>query len=329
MLETTNARSGPYVSSGSNTEYPFYFPVLSHLHLAVYKDGERQAVNQYGTTHTTDGGSIRFHTPPAAGSLVAIVRDVPITQVVDLQNNTAFLPEVIEMALDRLTMICQQIREILSRTLTVPPTEDMDQLFELFMSIPDEAAAAASSAAAAAQSAITAAQHASSALASRVAAATSAAAAALNSQISRTVTSLPTSPIAGQLVRLTTADATAKAAPGAYMHDGVGWTCVSYESSYALGNLGATPSLTLIPGASYTATVDAKVTSFAVAFTRPGLCSITLTNASTLDVAQPTMADRTSKLLAEAAWDGAATALSRCLLEDDGTYLIASAGGLE
>ena len=331
MLETTNARSGPYVASGSGTEYPFYFPVLSPLHLAVYKDGERQAVNQYGTTHTTNGGSVTFHTPPAAGSLVAIVRDVPITQVVDLQNNTAFLPEVIEMALDRLTMICQQIREILSRTLTVPPTEDMDmdQLFELFMSIPDEAAAAASSAAAAAQSAITAAQHASSALASRVAAATSAAAAALNSQISRTVTSLPTSPIAGQLVRLTTADATAKAAPGAYMHDGVGWTCVSYESSYALGNLGATPSLTLIPGASYTATVNAEITTFTVAFTRPGLCSITLTNASTLDVAQPTMADRTSKLLAEAAWDGAATALSRCLLEDDGTYLIASAGGLE
>ena len=51
--------------------------------------------------------------------------------------------------------------------------------------------------------------------------------------------------------------------------------------------------------------------------TRPGLASITLTNADTLAVAQPAMDGRTSKLLAEAAWDGAgaATALSKALLE--------------
>ena len=65
-----------------------------------------------------------------------------------------------------------------------------------------------------------------------------------------------------------------------------------------------------------------------MAFTRPGLCSITLTNATEYAVAQPVMDGRTSKLLAEAAWDGAATALSKALLEDDGTYIIVSAGGL-
>lgn len=142
------------------------------------------------------------------------------------------------------------------------------------------------------------------------------------------VTALPETPIAGQLVRLTTADDTAKAAPGVYMHDGVGWTCISYESAYALGNLGATPSLSLIPGAAYTATVDAEITTFTVAFNRPGLCSITLTNAGELAVAQPVMSGRTSKLLAAGAWDGAATTLAKALIEDDGTYLIASAGGL-
>ncbi len=142
------------------------------------------------------------------------------------------------------------------------------------------------------------------------------------------VATLPTVPTTGQLVRLTTADDTAKASPGVYMHDGVGWTCISYAAPYALGNLGATPSLSLIPGAAYTATVNAEITSFTVAFTRPGLASITLTNAGTLAVAQPAMAGRTSKLLAEGAWDGAATALSKALIEDDGTYIIVSAGGL-
>ena len=144
----------------------------------------------------------------------------------------------------------------------------------------------------------------------------------------RTVTALPETPIAGQMIRLTTADDDAKAAPGIYSHDGTGWTCISYESAYDLGNLGATPSLTLIPGASYTATVNAEVTSFTATFTRPGLASITLTNATEYAIAQPAMDGRTSKLLADGAWDGAATALSKALLEDDGVYMVVSAGGL-
>ena len=142
------------------------------------------------------------------------------------------------------------------------------------------------------------------------------------------VATLPTVTVAGQMIRLTAADDAAKAAPGVYMHDGVGWTCISYEAAYALGNLGATPTLALIPGAAYTATVNVEITSFTVAFTRPGLCSITLTNVGTLAVAQPSMTGRTSKLLAEGAWDGVATALSKALIEDDGTYLVVSAGGL-
>jgi hypothetical protein len=144
----------------------------------------------------------------------------------------------------------------------------------------------------------------------------------------RAVTTLPSTPVAGQMIRLTDADDAAKAAPGVYMHDGVGWTCISYATAYALGNLGATPTLALIPGAAYTANVDAEITSFTVAFSRPGLCSITLTNAGTLAVAQPAMTGRTSKLLAEGAWDGATTALFKALIENDGTYIIVSAGGL-
>jgi hypothetical protein len=142
------------------------------------------------------------------------------------------------------------------------------------------------------------------------------------------VTALPSTPITGQLVRLTTADDATKAAPGIYTHDGDGWVCLNCKTPYDLGNLGATPSLSLIPGAAYTATVDAEIATFTVAFTRPGLASITLTNASEYAIAQPSMSGRTSKLLADGAWDGAATALSKALLEDDGTYIIASAGGL-
>ena len=140
--------------------------------------------------------------------------------------------------------------------------------------------------------------------------------------------SLLVAPEDGQIIKLITEDDELFAPAGLYFYDGDGWVCLNCKAPYAFGNLGATPSLSLIPGASYTATVDAEITSFTVAFTRPGLCSITLTNATEYAVAQPVMDGRTSKLLAEAAWDGAATALSKALLEDDGVYLVVSAGGL-
>lgn len=127
MLETTNARSGPYICDGTIREFDFDFPVIDPSHVAVYKDGERLESSAYGLETWPGGGRISLNAIPANGSRVAIVRDVPLLQDVDLQNNTAFLPEVIEAALDRLTMICQQLRETFSRTLTVPPTEDMDQ----------------------------------------------------------------------------------------------------------------------------------------------------------------------------------------------------------
>jgi len=130
--------------------------------------------------------------------------------------------------------------------------------------------------------------------------------------------------VTGQIVRLTAADGTALAPPGLYVHDGTGWLCLAYTAAYALGNLGATPSHTLIAGAEYTATVDQEITSWTLTMSRVGHVGLTLTNAGTAAVAQPTMAGRTQKLLETGAWDGAATALSLAVVEDDGTYLIAA-----
>lgn len=130
--------------------------------------------------------------------------------------------------------------------------------------------------------------------------------------------------VTGQIVRLTAADGTALAPPGLYVHDGTGWLCLAYTAAYALGNLGATPAHTLIAGASYTATVDQEVTGWTLTLSRPGAVGLTLANAGTAAVAQPAMGGRTAKLLVSGAWDGAATALSLAVVEDDGTYLIAA-----
>ena len=56
------------------------------------------------------GGTVTMDTPPAAGSRLYITLDVPTTQETDIQNNTPFLPEIVETALDKLTLICKQMQ---------------------------------------------------------------------------------------------------------------------------------------------------------------------------------------------------------------------------
>ena len=121
MITDSQAKAGPFVGDGMTTEYDFAFPALSADHIAVYVD-KVKITSGYTAALLPGGGRVTLDDPLPEGARLAIVRDVPFEQVVDLQNNTAFLPEVIETALDRLTMICQQLRESLSRAVTLPPT---------------------------------------------------------------------------------------------------------------------------------------------------------------------------------------------------------------
>lgn len=140
-----------------------------------------------------------------------------------------------------------------------------------------------------------------------------------------TVASLPAEPVTGTFYRLTTADATAKAAPGVYRWNGSGWVCESYDAVYDLGTLGATPSLALIPGAAYIATQGEAVTACAITM-QPGVATIRKTGEYAF--AAPTMTGRTTKELADGAWDAASAALALLTIENDGTYLIVSASEL-
>ena len=124
----SNSKAGPFVADGSQKEFPFRFPILETDHITVYEDGEILHVSRYyvETSGLASGGTVVFYEPPAAGSRIAILRDVPLTQETDIQNNTAFNPEVLEVSLDKLTMICQQNQEELQRCAKVPATSDVD-----------------------------------------------------------------------------------------------------------------------------------------------------------------------------------------------------------
>jgi hypothetical protein len=126
-IENMTAKAGPFIASGvSGEEFPFTFDPLDSSYLTVYVDsaivtsGYVTTLNSSGGAVT--GGTVKFTTPVSSGASVAIIRNVPPTQTMDLQNNTAFLPEVLERAYDKLTAIAQQLQEVQERAFVVPPT---------------------------------------------------------------------------------------------------------------------------------------------------------------------------------------------------------------
>lgn len=77
-----------------------------------------------GSTGTVSlaGGSSPYGAPSASQTLV-IMRDLPVTQSVDLQNNEASDADVIEETLDRLTMIAQQLSTLIGRSFTLADSD--------------------------------------------------------------------------------------------------------------------------------------------------------------------------------------------------------------
>lgn len=155
-VAATNAKAGPYVCDGGQDTFPFHFPVLEASHVAVYLgsgDTESRVSNGYSVNlDENGGGSVVFATAPAKGSRVAILRDAPFDQQTDLQDNTAFYPEVLEAMSDKLTMLCQQLREEVERCVKigVASGESPESVIQMILGAKDMALDSASTAASAA-----------------------------------------------------------------------------------------------------------------------------------------------------------------------------------
>lgn len=144
--------AGPFLCNGTQTEFPFTFPVLEAEHIAVWVDGEQITEDGFSVVLSGEGstgGTVIMNTAPKADALLAVIRDVPITQLTDIQNHTAFLPEVIEIMADKLTMICQQLEEELNRCVKVPPgsSDSPDALWDTLDGIVETSLTSASNAA--------------------------------------------------------------------------------------------------------------------------------------------------------------------------------------
>lgn len=192
--ETSSA--GPYAGDDSTDNFSFAFKVFAAADIAVVlTDSTGADTTLTITTHYTvslnadqeasPGGSVTLLTPPATGENLTILRDMTLTQGAALPNQGGWYPEVIEDALDKLTMITQQLEEKIDRAIVVGVTDDP----ATYLADAEAAATAvAASQAAASVSASAASASASAASASEIAAAASAAAIGFTASSSTTFT---------------------------------------------------------------------------------------------------------------------------------------------
>lgn len=113
---STNGTSGPWT-------VPFYF--LESSHLKVYHTdvaGEETLLtlnvdyNVLGAGNP-NGGTVTTTEAYVSGGSITLLRDVPATQGTDYRTADSFPAESHEIALDKLTMLAQQLIEIVSRAL--------------------------------------------------------------------------------------------------------------------------------------------------------------------------------------------------------------------
>lgn len=134
MLVSNNVFKNRYVWDGSQTNFPISFPFLDNSHIQVWyaqpgqPDTDAVILGKENYTITgagnSAGGVLTRTTAWAVGATIAIVRNVPITQLHQYTQYDNFPAESHEDALAKLTMICQQLDEICSRAMTVPVTSE-------------------------------------------------------------------------------------------------------------------------------------------------------------------------------------------------------------
>lgn len=131
-ISTETRRSDRYACDGVQTAFPFAFKVFKadEIGVIVSPDGETETTlssELYTVSLNEDqdndpGGVVNLLTAPADGTILVVVSNVAYKQQIVFTNQGGFYPELLNEGYDRLTILTQQLKEHLDRTITVPPT---------------------------------------------------------------------------------------------------------------------------------------------------------------------------------------------------------------
>ena len=133
MLVQNSVYRNTYLTDGVNKDFYFSFPILEASQVLV----QTSAVTNTETVTTVDpgqytvigvgqttGGHISFTTAPPTGSRLALTLNIPITQLYQYAELDSFPAKSHEDALAKLTLICQQLKEQISRAVLISATSE-------------------------------------------------------------------------------------------------------------------------------------------------------------------------------------------------------------
>lgn len=130
-ISSTNRKAGPYNGNGSVTAFAFSFKVFSTSDVQVVQTstsgvettlvlGTNYTVSLNSNQDSNPGGTVTTVVAPASGEKLTITSAIGNLQPVTLTNQGGFYPAVINDALDRATILIQQLAEKASRAATIP-----------------------------------------------------------------------------------------------------------------------------------------------------------------------------------------------------------------
>ncbi|MFN7341417.1 MAG: hypothetical protein ACK5VI_10105, partial [Opitutia bacterium] len=137
MTISTLTRRVSFTGTGAVSAFPFAFKVFQGSDIDVVRAdalggetlltlGSDYTVSLNSNQDANPGGTVTLigaNSPLAVGQTLALLSDVPPTQLTDLQNGGGFLPTVINAALDKLTILAQQVAERAGRAIVGPQSE--------------------------------------------------------------------------------------------------------------------------------------------------------------------------------------------------------------
>ena len=126
MTVETLHNTSYFTSNGVIKVFQFTFATLDEGHIEVYVNDVLQisgfTVLVNPDQDTAPGGTVTFDDFIPSGSTISIIRNVPVTQEVDYAPFDAFPAETHEDALDKITMVLQQIGNFIVNVIGFAPS---------------------------------------------------------------------------------------------------------------------------------------------------------------------------------------------------------------
>lgn len=144
MTQTsTTAQTGPYNGNGSTVAFDYDFRILADADIVVTLTSAAglDTVKTLTTDYTVSGagsasgGTVTMNVAPATGEKLTLTRATTLTQTLDLQNRKVVSPELLEDALDKLTLAAQDLDARVDRSVKISVASDATDLDLLLANI--------------------------------------------------------------------------------------------------------------------------------------------------------------------------------------------------